>query len=194
MVGDVDDASLSALATVAARSKGRRDLNESPRPCCRTRADRVPILQPTGGNSSAADQNTQRPAMFLHGQQKMAPGRSCQNVPVHHFSFRDESFLAYGGSCARLGGVGQMGLFERIEALIETPEGDDPVGEVRSLLRQVTGGAAHFATAAEDFMLDFVTVVFVIEWEREQFHRRVQALARIRLAKIRILARTPILD
>jgi hypothetical protein len=50
-----------------------------------------------------------------------------------------------------------MEMFDRIEALIDAPEGDNPVGEVRSLFDQITGGARtdDLARAIEEFHARF---------------------------------------
>lgn len=79
-----------------------------------------------------------------------------------------------------------MDCFGRIEALIDAA-GPDALDNARGLLDQFKGKSETIAQAIDDFLLDLMTLVFVVETTRERFHNPARRLARMRLTKIRLL-------
>ncbi|WP_246691957.1 MULTISPECIES: hypothetical protein [unclassified Mesorhizobium] len=79
-----------------------------------------------------------------------------------------------------------MDCFERLEALIDSAGAGD-VEEANALLRRFKGKSQAVATAIDEFMLDFVTLVFVVETGEEDFEKPLRKLARTRLAILRHL-------
>ncbi|TWI20783.1 hypothetical protein [Mesorhizobium tianshanense] len=79
-----------------------------------------------------------------------------------------------------------MDCSERIEALIDAPSAD-AIDTARVLLGQFKGESETLAQAIDDFLLDLITLVFVVEATREGFHNPARRLARMRLTRIRLL-------
>ncbi|MDX8522044.1 hypothetical protein [Mesorhizobium dulcispinae] len=77
-----------------------------------------------------------------------------------------------------------MEIFERLEALIDAP-GAETVNEARSMLRQfesvVTADAIH------QFLLDLMTLVFVVDAAPQNYHAPVRKLVQVRLAMLKML-------
>ncbi|WP_246686963.1 hypothetical protein [Mesorhizobium sp. B2-4-19] len=79
-----------------------------------------------------------------------------------------------------------MDCFQKLEALIDSAGAGD-VEEANTLLRRFKGKSQAVATAMDEFMLDFVTLVFVVETGEEDFEKPLRKLARTRLAILRHL-------
>ena len=79
-----------------------------------------------------------------------------------------------------------MDCFQRLEALIDSA-GVDDVEEATALLRRFKGKSQAVTAAIDEFMLDFKTLVFVVETGEEGFEKPVRKLARARLAKLQRL-------
>ncbi|TRC74296.1 hypothetical protein FJV80_29510 [Mesorhizobium sp. WSM4310] len=80
----------------------------------------------------------------------------------------------------------RLDCFQRLEALIDSAGAGD-VEEANALLRRFKGKSQAVATAIDEFMLDFVTLVFVVETGEEDFEKPLRKLARTRLAILRHL-------
>ncbi|MER9598277.1 hypothetical protein [Mesorhizobium sp. M0244] len=63
----------------------------------------------------------------------------------------------------------------------------EAIDKARVLLDQFKGNSETIAQAIDDFLLDFMTLLFVVEATRERFHNPARRLARIRLSRIRLL-------
>ncbi|MER9670441.1 hypothetical protein [Mesorhizobium sp. M0203] len=63
----------------------------------------------------------------------------------------------------------------------------EAIDNARVLLDQFKGKSETIAQAIDHFLLDFMTLLFVVEATRERFHNPVRRLARIRLSRIRLL-------
>lgn len=63
----------------------------------------------------------------------------------------------------------------------------EAVDNARVMLDQFKGKSETIAQAIDDFLLDFMTLLFVVEATRERFHNPARRLARIRLSRIRLL-------
>jgi hypothetical protein len=70
-----------------------------------------------------------------------------------------------------------MDGFQRLEALLDSA-GIDDVEEATDLLRRFKGRSDQITTAIDEFMLDFMTLVFVIETGEEGFEKPLRKLAR----------------
>jgi hypothetical protein len=80
--------------------------------------------------------------------------------------------------------------FQRLDALLDSAGGDS-IEEAAALLRRFTGRSQEIAAAVDEFMLDFKTLVFVIESGKEGFEKSIRKLARARLSKIKLLIGVP---
>ncbi|MEZ2329715.1 hypothetical protein AB6802_08330 [Mesorhizobium sp. RCC_202] len=84
-----------------------------------------------------------------------------------------------------------MEFINRLEALIEAG-GADAVVEARALLRHVEGRSCATVEAVDDFLVDLMTVAFLVEAGLEAFQHPARRLARARLSKLkRLLASAP---
>ena len=79
-----------------------------------------------------------------------------------------------------------MDCFQRLEALLDSA-GVDDVEEATALLRRFKGKSQAVATAIDEFMLDFMTLIFVVEAGEERFEKPLRRLARTRLAILKHL-------
>ncbi|WP_245235440.1 hypothetical protein [Mesorhizobium erdmanii] len=79
-----------------------------------------------------------------------------------------------------------MDSFQRLEALVDSA-GVGDVEEATALLRRFKGKSQTLTTAIDEFMLDFMTLVFVVETREDKFEKPIRKLARARLAKLRQL-------
>ena len=79
-----------------------------------------------------------------------------------------------------------MDCFQRLEALLDSA-GVDDVEEATALLRRFKGKSQAVDTAIDEFMLDFMTLIFVVEAGEERFEKPLRRLARTRLAILRHL-------
>ncbi|MER9432556.1 hypothetical protein [Mesorhizobium sp. M0408] len=79
-----------------------------------------------------------------------------------------------------------MDCFKRIEGLIDATS-VEAIDNARVLLDQFKGKSETIAQAIDDFLLDFMTLLFVVEATRERFHNPARRLARTGLSRIRLL-------
>ncbi|TIU22422.1 MAG: hypothetical protein E5W49_07000 [Mesorhizobium sp.] len=63
----------------------------------------------------------------------------------------------------------------------------DAIDKARIFLDQFKGRSETLAQAIDDFLLDLMTLVFVVESTRERFHNPARRLARMRLTRISLL-------
>lgn len=80
-----------------------------------------------------------------------------------------------------------MDCFKKIEALIEAG-GADAVEEARELLSLVRASSQATSEAVDEFLIELMTLAFLVEAGREAFQASARRLARARLSKIRLLA------
>ncbi|BAB49099.1 msr1816 [Mesorhizobium japonicum MAFF 303099] len=80
----------------------------------------------------------------------------------------------------------RLDCFQRLEALIDSAGAGD-VEEANALLRRFKGKSQAVDTAMDEFMLDFMTLVFVVETGEEGFEKPLRRLARTRLAILKHL-------
>ncbi|CDX55857.1 conserved hypothetical protein [Mesorhizobium plurifarium] len=80
-----------------------------------------------------------------------------------------------------------MDCFTKLETLIDAG-GANLVEEARALLAQVKGKSQELAEAVDEFLLDMMTLEFLLEAEREAFHGAARRLARIRLTMVKLLS------
>ena len=92
------------------------------------------------------------------------------------------TFCSEPGFVPRQGGI-QLDSFHRLEALIDSA-GVDDVKEANALLRRFKGGSQDVTAAIDEFMLDFVTLVFVVEVGQDDFERPIRKLARTSLSTL----------
>lgn len=76
-----------------------------------------------------------------------------------------------------------MDCFQRLEALVDSA-GVEDIEEATVLLRRFKGRSREVSAAIDEFMLDFMTLVFVVESGEEGFEKPVRKLARTRLSKL----------
>lgn len=79
-----------------------------------------------------------------------------------------------------------MDCLQSIESLIDEAS-VDAIDKARVLLDQFKGRSETLAQAIDDFLLDLMTLVFVVESTREMFHNPARRLARMRLTRISLL-------
>ncbi|MER8501711.1 hypothetical protein NKJ50_29470 [Mesorhizobium sp. M0115] len=79
-----------------------------------------------------------------------------------------------------------MDCFKTIEGLIDAASAD-AIDKARVLLDQFKGKSETIAQAIDDFLLDLMTFLFVVEATHERFHNPARRLARIRMSRIRLL-------
>ncbi|BCG72268.1 hypothetical protein MesoLj113a_34260 [Mesorhizobium sp. 113-1-2] len=79
-----------------------------------------------------------------------------------------------------------MDSFQRLEALLDSAGGDG-IDEANALLRRFKGKSQEVAAAIDEFMLDFKTLVFVVETGAEGSQKSLRELARVRLSRLRQL-------
>ncbi|SDA89120.1 hypothetical protein [Mesorhizobium qingshengii] len=77
-----------------------------------------------------------------------------------------------------------MDCFQRLEALVDSA-GVDSIDEANALLRRFHGRSQEVTAAIDEFMLDFKTLVFIVETAGEGFQKSLRKLARARLSKLR---------
>ncbi|ANN58347.1 hypothetical protein BFX40_26475 [Mesorhizobium sp. SEMIA 3007] len=80
----------------------------------------------------------------------------------------------------------RLDCFQRLEALIDSA-GVGDVEEANALLRRFKGKSQAVDTAIDEFMLDFMTLIFVGEAGEERFEKPLRRLARTRLAILKHL-------
>ncbi|QKC82902.1 hypothetical protein EB232_15950 [Mesorhizobium sp. NZP2077] len=79
-----------------------------------------------------------------------------------------------------------MDSFQRLEALLDSAGGDG-IDEANALLRRFKGKSQEITAAIDEFMLDFKTLVFVVETGEAGSQKSLRELARVRLTKLRQL-------
>lgn len=77
--------------------------------------------------------------------------------------------------------------FDRLETLIDSGEADAALSDARSLMRQVAPTSPVVAGAFDDFLIDLMTLAFVVEAFGGHAVEAARKLARRRLSKIRML-------
>ncbi|WP_258594985.1 hypothetical protein [Mesorhizobium sp. AR07] len=77
-----------------------------------------------------------------------------------------------------------MDSFQRLEALVDSA-GVDGIEEANALLRRFKGRSEAVTAAIEEFMLDFMTLVFVVETGEDDFEKPIRKLARTRLSNLK---------
>ncbi|MER8627789.1 hypothetical protein [Mesorhizobium sp. M1143] len=68
-----------------------------------------------------------------------------------------------------------MDSFKRVERLIDATS-VEAIDSARVLLDQFNGKSETISRAIDDFLLDFMTLLFVVEATREQFHNPARRL------------------
>jgi hypothetical protein len=76
-----------------------------------------------------------------------------------------------------------LDCFQRLEALVDSA-GINGIEEANALLRRFKGRSQAVTTAIDEFMLDFKTLVFVVENDEQGFRKSLGKLARARLSKL----------
>ncbi|UVK48548.1 hypothetical protein BPNPMPFG_007939 (plasmid) [Mesorhizobium sp. AR07] len=76
-----------------------------------------------------------------------------------------------------------MQIFDRIDSLIDADDCRAAIEETRALLLQLE--QRH---AIDDFLLDLMTLAFIVECYGRGFELLARTLARRRLAKVRLLS------
>ncbi|WP_244571356.1 hypothetical protein [Mesorhizobium carmichaelinearum] len=79
-----------------------------------------------------------------------------------------------------------MDSFQRLEALLDSA-GSDGIDEANALLRRFEGKSQEVTAAIDDFMLDFKTLVFVVETGEAGSQKSLRELTRVRLSNLRQL-------
>ncbi|RWN29320.1 MAG: hypothetical protein EOR95_22315 [Mesorhizobium sp.] len=81
-----------------------------------------------------------------------------------------------------------MHILDRLEALIEAHDCRAAIEEARALLLQFEQGPDALTHAIDDFLLDLMTLSFIVECYGRGFELLARTLARRRLAKVRLLS------
>ncbi|TPJ13230.1 hypothetical protein FJW04_20230 [Mesorhizobium sp. B2-7-3] len=84
----------------------------------------------------------------------------------------------------------RLDCFQKLEALVDGANAD-AIEEANALLRRFKDRSEQTTRAIDEFMLDFKTLVFVVEAGEEGFEKPIRKLARARLAKLKQLANVP---
>ncbi|RVD49912.1 MAG: hypothetical protein EOS30_16985 [Mesorhizobium sp.] len=84
----------------------------------------------------------------------------------------------------------RLDCFQKLEALIDSADADG-IEEANALLRRFKDRSEQTTRAIDEFMLDFKTLVFVVETGVEGFQKPIRKLARARLAKLKYLVSVP---
>lgn len=79
-----------------------------------------------------------------------------------------------------------MDCFTRLEALIDAGSAD-AVQEARALLRHLAAGSRAAFEAADEFLIELMTLAFLVEAGLEVFHHPARRLARLRLSRLKLL-------
>ncbi|MDX8500694.1 hypothetical protein RFM99_20020 [Mesorhizobium sp. VK4C] len=86
-----------------------------------------------------------------------------------------------------------MKNLEAVEALIGAANADS-IEQARNLLARFRTSES-LASAIDEFLLDFITLVFVVENKQESFENSLRKLAQLKLERIRrLLAISPLLQ
>ncbi|RWE03109.1 hypothetical protein [Mesorhizobium sp.] len=86
-----------------------------------------------------------------------------------------------------------MKNLEAVEALIGAANADS-IEQARKLLARFRTSES-LASAIDEFLLDFITLVFVVENKQESFENSLRKLAQLKLERIRrLMAISPLLQ
>lgn len=83
-----------------------------------------------------------------------------------------------------------MDSFQKLEVLVDSA-GVADIEEANTLLRRFRGKSEPINTAIDDFMLDFKTLVFVIETGEDGFETPIRKLTTARLSNLQQLLKAP---
>ncbi|WP_246675261.1 hypothetical protein [Mesorhizobium sp. B2-3-4] len=83
-----------------------------------------------------------------------------------------------------------MDSFHKLEALVDKAD-IGGVEEANALLRRFMGRSEKTTLAIDEFMLDFKTLVFVVETGEDGFRQPLRELALSRLRKLEALVGVP---
>lgn len=81
-----------------------------------------------------------------------------------------------------------MQIFDRIDSLIDAEDFGAAIEETRTLLLQLEQRSDALTHAIDDFLLDLITLAFIVECYGRGFELLARTLARRRLAKVRLLS------
>ncbi|WP_051355416.1 hypothetical protein [Mesorhizobium erdmanii] len=81
-----------------------------------------------------------------------------------------------------------MQIFDRIDSLIDADDCRAAIEEARALLLQLEQRSDALTHAIDDFLLDLMTLSFIVECYGRGFELLARTLARRRLAKVRLLS------
>ncbi|RVD56143.1 hypothetical protein EN828_23760 [Mesorhizobium sp. M2D.F.Ca.ET.185.01.1.1] len=79
-----------------------------------------------------------------------------------------------------------MDCFTRLEALIDAG-GADAAEEARTLLKHLATDSRAAFDAADEFLIELMTLAFLVEAGLEAFHNPARRLARLRLSRLKLL-------
>ncbi|RUT94282.1 hypothetical protein EOD23_34010 [Mesorhizobium sp. USDA-HM6] len=85
--------------------------------------------------------------------------------------------------------AGDFGLdcFKKLEDLIDAG-GADAVEEARALLSQFKGKSQALADAVDAFLIEMMTLAFLLETDRDAFQNAARRLAHMRLTMVKLLS------
>ncbi|MER9949552.1 hypothetical protein [Mesorhizobium sp. M0047] len=81
-----------------------------------------------------------------------------------------------------------MQIFDRIDSLIGADDCRAAIEEARALLLRFEQRSDALTHAIDDFLLDLITLAFIVECYGRGFELLARTLARRRLAKVRLLS------
>ncbi|MET2831308.1 hypothetical protein [Mesorhizobium shangrilense] len=81
-----------------------------------------------------------------------------------------------------------MQIFDRMDSLIDADDCRAAIEEARTLLHQLEERSDALRHAIDDFLLDLMTLAFIVECYGRGFELLARTLARRRLAKVRLLS------
>ncbi|BCM19270.1 hypothetical protein MJ8_30430 [Mesorhizobium sp. J8] len=80
-----------------------------------------------------------------------------------------------------------MDHFSKLEQLIDAGSAN-LVAQARGLLAEIKGKSHELPQAVDEFLLDMMTLEFLLEAEREAFYGAARRLARMRLTMVKLLS------
>ncbi|MER9093272.1 hypothetical protein NKH92_22795 [Mesorhizobium sp. M0871] len=81
-----------------------------------------------------------------------------------------------------------MQIFDRISSLIDADDCQAAIEDARALLLQFGQKSDALTHAIDEFLLDLMTLAFIVECYGRGFELLARMLARRRLAKVRLLS------
>ncbi|ESX09665.1 hypothetical protein X727_05230 [Mesorhizobium sp. L103C119B0] len=81
-----------------------------------------------------------------------------------------------------------MQIFDRISSLIDADDCQAAIEDARALLLQFGQKSDALTHAIDEFLLDLMTLAFIVECYGRGFELLARTLARRRLAKVRLLS------